>query len=144
MTNDDSAMSVFTHEFSVTDEMIDGNHHVNNVVYLQWMQDLAVEHSKAAVPAGLLTQLGLTWVARSHHIEYLSPAFSSDHVIARTWLTGFRRVRCCRQYEFIRVSDSKLLARGETDWVCVDRDDGRPRSIPDEIRVALPVRTVDD
>ena len=119
--------------------MIDANDHVNNVVYVSWMQDLAVAHSKAVMPKHLLAELGFTWVARSHHVEYLSPAFSGDQIEARTWLTGYRRVRCHRRYEFIRTSDQKLVARGETDWVLVSIVDGRPKSIPEAIKSAFPV-----
>ena len=72
---------------------------------------------------------GGTWFARSHHIEYLKPAFLGDQLTMRTWVTEARRVRSIRRYEF-RRSDT-LLAQGETDWVFVDVTTGRPKSIPD-------------
>ena len=102
---------------------------VNNVVFVQWMQDLAVMHWRAVGGEALQAEAHGTWVARSHHIEYLKPALLGDEVTMRTWVTDARRVRSERCYEFLR--GDTVLARGRTDWVFVDVDTGRPRSIPD-------------
>lgn len=127
----------YCYEFDVESSAIDTNGHVNNVVYLQWMQDAAVKHAKSVIAKEIYSRLNCTWVARSHHIEYLSPAFSGDRIVARTWLVSFRRVRCIRRYEFVRLSDQKLLARGESDWVLIATDTGKPKSIPSEITDAF-------
>jgi acyl-CoA thioester hydrolase len=107
---------------------------VNNVVYVQWMQDVAVRHADAAGCTRATEALGATWVARSHKIEYLRPAFTGDRITARTWVADFRRVRSLRRYEFVRTSDEAVLAKGETDWVFVDTQSGRPRAIPEAIQ----------
>jgi len=65
----------------------------------------------------VLREIGGTWVARSHHIEYLRPAFAGDEIEARTWIADLRRVRAQRRYEFMRQSDGVIIAKGETDWV---------------------------
>ena len=137
MSNAEARSAVFKYELVITDEVIDGNGHVNNVAYVQWMQDAAVAHSRACIGSSTVRSMGSTWVARSHHIEYLSPAFAGDRVEVRTWLAGFRRVRCLRRYEFRRTPEDQLLARGETDWVFVNVESGRPSSIPEEIRSAF-------
>lgn len=129
--------AVFSYRQTISDDVIDVNNHVNNVVYVQWMQDAAVAHSRACLQRGTVRERGFTWVARSHHIEYLSPALAGDELEIRTWLTSLRRVRCQRKYEFIRTLDKKLIARGETDWVFVNVETGRPSSIPEEIRTAF-------
>lgn len=118
----------FLHERTVDDSHIDINGHVNNVVFVQWMQDLAVLHWNAVGGAALQESTNGTWVARSHHIEYLKPAYLDDQLIMRTWVAEARRVRSIRRYEFRR--GDILLARGETDWVFVDLTTGRPKSIP--------------
>ena len=82
---------------------------------------------------------GAAWVARSHKIEYLKPAFAGEDVAALTWVVNFRRVRSVRRYRFLRERDGTLLAEGETDWVFVDAVSGRPRRIPDEIIRLLPL-----
>ena len=125
--------AVYKYQFVISSDVIDRNGHVNNVAYVQWMQDAAVNHSKAVLPGGTYRSINATWVARSHHIEYLSPAFLNEAVEVRTWLAECRRVRCKRKYQFVRTTDEKLIAQGETDWVFVNADDGRPKSIPEDI-----------
>jgi len=134
------AEGVFRNEFVVPETVIDVNGHVNNVAYVQWMQDVAIQHATALISDSVLAESAGTWVARSHHIEYLRPAFAGDLVQASTWISDLRRVRARRRYEFVRLSDGAVLAKGETDWVFIDAVSGRPRSIPGEIKSAfLPV-----
>lgn len=132
MTDADTP-GVFRHCFSVPAEAVDGNGHVNNVVYVQWMQDVAILHSGFTGGREATHAAGATWVARSHHIEYLSPAFEGEEVCALTWVADMRRVRSTRRYHFLRKKDDTLLARGQTDWVFVDATSGRPRMIPAEV-----------
>jgi acyl-CoA thioester hydrolase len=126
--------AVHRDEFVVPEDVIDGNGHVNNVAYVQWMQDIAIAHFAAVGGVDVMRDLGGTWVARSHYIEYLRPAFAGDRVEASTWIATLRRVRSLRRYAFTRVSDGQILARGETDWVFVDAVSGRPSKIPEAIR----------
>ena len=125
--------AVFSHEFSVTDANVDQNRHLNNVVYVQWMQDVAVLHAAAVGCMQATQRLGASWVVRSHRVEYLQPAFAGDRIEAQTWVVNVRRVRSLRRYRFLRLPDRTLLARGETEWVFVDAASGRPRSIPEEV-----------
>jgi len=124
---------VFRHQFTVPDSAVDQNGHVNNVVYVQWMQDVAVLHYEAAGGNQAMLDAGATWVARSHHIEYLKPVFAGEDVMALTWVENLRRVRSLRCYQFRRQSDNVLLAKGETDWVFVNIATGRPQAIAEDI-----------
>lgn len=124
---------IYRYQFTISIEDIDGNGHVNNVRYIQWMQDAAVRHYAAIGGVTPMQAINATWVVRSHHIEYLSPAFAGDQIEVRTWVANLRRVRSLRCYEFYRPSDGQLLARGETDWVLVHASTGRPLAIPNEI-----------
>jgi acyl-CoA thioester hydrolase len=128
---------IFRHKFTVSPEAIDGNGHVNNVVYVQWMQDVAILHSDAAGCTDMTRRIGAMWVARSHKIEYLSPAFVGDEIEALTWVADFRKVRSLRRYKFVRATDQTTLARGETDWVFMDAQAGRPRSIAEDVKAAF-------
>lgn len=114
-----------------TERDIDANGHVNNIVYVQWMQDIAIAHADAAGCTAATTAAGGTWVARSHQIEYLRPAFAGDRVSVQTWVVdATRKSSSPRRYRMVRESDGALLARGETLWVFVDLHNGRPRTIP--------------
>lgn len=129
--------AIYRHRFTVGPEAIDANGHVNNVVYVQWMQDVAVRHADAAGCTDATRRIGATWVARSHWIEYLNPAFAGDEIEALTWVASFRKVRSLRRYRFVRTSDNVTLAQGETDWVFMDLQSGRPRSIPEAVSAAF-------
>lgn len=124
---------VYRHQFTVPESAVDQNGHVNNVVYVQWMQDVAVLHYEAAGGNQAMEDAGATWVARSHHIEYLKPVYAGEEVVALTWVENLRRVRSLRRYQFLRRSDDVLLARGETDWVFIDIASGRPRVVLEDI-----------
>jgi len=131
------ATTIYRHSFTVPESVVDQNGHANNVAYVQWMQDVAVLHSEAAGCTRLTREAGATWVARSHKIQYLSPAFAGDRIEVRTWVVDFRRAMSLRRYRFVRASDEKLLARGETEWVFVDAASGRPRAIPESVAQAF-------
>lgn len=119
-------------EIDVPETAIDVNGHVNNVQYVQWMQDAATEHATATGCAVAAEAAGCAWFARSHHIEYKRPAYAGERIQTRTWVDAPRRSMSTRHYEFIRPADGALLAAGETVWVYVDIASGRPRSIPAE------------
>jgi acyl-CoA thioester hydrolase len=131
--------AAYHHEIIVPPEVVDRNRHVNNVAYVQWMQDAALQHSTATGCTRMTEALGATWVARMHRIEYLSPAFAGDVITVLTWIADFRKVRSLRRYKFIRAADQRVLAQGETDWVFVDAATGRPRGIPKDITALFQV-----
>lgn len=131
--------SIFSYSFTIPENVIDENGHVNNVAYVQWMQDAAIRHGESITeykPAQ-----NTTWYAREHRIEYLLPAFLGEEIEVRTWLTEIKRVRVHRKYEFIRKADRKVIVKGETDWVYIDSNTGRPLAIPAIISELFPVLT---
>jgi acyl-CoA thioester hydrolase len=125
--------AIYRYEMIVPAEAVDRNRHVNNVAYVQWMQDVALRHSAATGCTRMTEAIGATWVARMHRIEYLSPAFAGETINVLTWVADFRKVRSLRRYRFVRAADQKVLAEGETDWVLVDASTGRPRVVPEEL-----------
>ena len=137
------APAIHREEFTVPDSAIDGNGHVNNVAFVQWMQDVATRHFALGGCMEAMRAAGGTWVARSHHIEYLRPAFAGERLHILTWVADFSRVRSLRRYRFLNVADGKLLVRGETDWVFINASTGRPASVPEEIRQAFTLVTAD-
>lgn len=124
---------VFRYTFKISSEAIDENGHVNNVHYVQWMQDIAIRHYEVLGGIPLTREIGATWVVRSHTIEYLSPVFAGDEIEARTWVVNIHRVRSLRLYAFVRKSDNKQVVIGETVWVLVNIKTGRPVAIPENI-----------
>jgi len=124
--------TTYTKSIVIPATAIDENGHVNNVTYVQWMQQIAVEHYLAL--GGPDAQGShATWVVREHKIEYLLPAFAGEEIEIRTWVEDIRRVRSLRKYVFVRKADGKILVKGETDWVFVDVRTGSPQAVPDEV-----------
>jgi acyl-CoA thioester hydrolase len=122
----------YTKKFIIPESAIDENGHVNNVAYVQWMQDIALEHYSSI--GGIQAQgPDATWVIREHRIEYFLPAYAGEEIEIRTWVENIQRVRSLRKYEFVRKADGKTLVKGETDWVFVDVKSGRPLAIPQEV-----------
>jgi acyl-CoA thioester hydrolase len=124
---------IYQYKLTVPEDAVDINGHVNNLEYLRWMQLAAVFHSDAQGCTKATMAIGATWVVRTHHVEYLRPAFAGEHIIVFTWVSDFRRVKSLRKYRIIRIEDNALLVEGETDWVFVDAKTGRLRSIPGNV-----------
>lgn len=124
--------------FVVPAEASDENGHVNNVVYVQWMQEFATRHSDAlGLTREKYLELGGCWVVRGHRIVYRQPAFPGDEVTVSTWVATMDRFRSLRRYRFVRSTDGQILATAETDWVYVSIATGRPCTIHDEVAAAF-------
>jgi acyl-CoA thioester hydrolase len=123
-----------SHELEVGAAAIDGNGHANNVEFVRWMQDAAVAHADGVGCTAAVRAIGATWVVRSHHVEYLRPAFAGDKIKVRTWVKNFRRAFSLRCYQITRVADGVVLANGQTEWVFIDATTGRPKSVPAHIQ----------
>jgi acyl-CoA thioester hydrolase len=126
--------AIFEHRHIVRPDEIDDYGHANNVRYVAWMQSAAVAHSSAqGWTPERYRELGCGWVARTHFIEYLSPAFAGDEIVIRTWVADFKKVTSTRRYRMLRASDSMMLARAETSWAFVDLARATPRRILPEV-----------
>jgi acyl-CoA thioester hydrolase len=127
-------MKKFTYSFTVTKDAIDFNGHVHNVTYLSWMIEAATRHS-ASVGFGYekCLELGGTWVARAHNIEYKRPALEGDVLQMETWVEETGKSMSVRRYVISRVSDGAVVCEGRTEWVFVDTEKMRPMQIPSVI-----------
>ena len=133
---------IFFYRFFITPDAIDANGHVNNIAYVQWMQDVAIRHSDAqGFTAEKYQKLGSSWVVRAHLIEYLQPAFAGEEIEIQTWVCNMKRIRSMRRYRFFRCADRTLLARAETDWVYVDKVAGKPKKIDSAVSEAFDLVT---
>ncbi|WP_310599639.1 acyl-CoA thioesterase [Desulfobulbus sp.] len=127
-------------ELVVPATAIDLNGHVNNVQYVQWMQDAAMTHSaELGWPQERFAASGRTWIIRSHAIEYQHSAYLGETIAILTWVADFRKFRSLRKYKFIRPSDEVVLASAETLFIFCDLPTGKPVTIPPEVRDAYPV-----
>lgn len=131
---------VGTIDLVVPETAIDVNGHVNNVQYVQWMQEAAMAHSAArGWPTKRFLALGRTWIIRSHTIEYFHSAYAGEAIRILTWVADFQKIRSLRKYKFYRPADGVLLAAAATLFIFCDLQTGRPVTIPKEVQQAYPI-----
>lgn len=132
-------------ELAVTIEPadIDRQNHVNNTVYVRWIQEVATAHWEARAPADARDAIG--WVVLRHEIDYKSPARLGDELLVRTWVGKATRATFERFVEIRRLTSdprsptSVLLAQARTLWVPINPDTGRPTRVPPEVRARFSI-----
>ena len=126
---------VFCHPIEITTQDIDAMGHVNNAVYLQWVQEAVVRYWQHRSPPQAQTEL--LWVALKHVIVYRLPLFLEDQVEAHVMATATRGTRASFTTLFKRGDN--LVAEARSSWCCVDATTRRPRRIASDIaRAFLP------
>lgn len=126
---------IFSYRFTVAKEHIDSLQHVNNEVYLRWILAAAGAHSESlGYGMGVFLKNRACFVVRKHELNYLAPAHLGEELEMQTWLTSLKAAQSTRVYRLKRVSDERLIFSGETVWVYIDLETGRPLEIPAEMR----------
>lgn len=135
----DTSVAPFEMPIRVDAADIDELGHVNNIVYLRWVQDVAKAHwFHAALPED---QAGLIWMVVRHEIDYQSPAVLNDDLILKTWIGAASGLRFDRHTEILRASDRKVLAKARTVWVPIDAASGRPKRVSERVRTMFSAST---
>ena len=111
---------------------IDEQNHVNNTVYLRWVQDVATAHWRAVATPKAQETIG--WVVLRHEIEYKGPATLGDELVLRTWVGKATRLTFERFTEIRRNRDGRLLSEARTLWCPIDAQTGRPIRVSAEVR----------
>ncbi|MGN6848344.1 MAG: acyl-CoA thioesterase [Sphingomicrobium sp.] len=122
---------IFELTLTARPEHIDELGHVNNAVWVQWIQQVAVAHWESL--AGAAHKDGYYWVVVRHEIDYLRAAHEDDRITARTWVGNAPQgARFDRFVEFIG-RDGKVCVRSKTQWAIIDKALGRPVRVPPEV-----------
>jgi acyl-CoA thioester hydrolase len=113
---------------------IDELGHVSNLVYLRWVQEVAITHSSSVgwTHAAYVAAKNV-FVVRKHEIEYVTSALEGDEIELVTWIASWTAATSVRKTRIVRVRDGKELARAATTWALVATDSGRPKRIPAEM-----------
>ena len=122
---------VFEHRIKAKAEHIDELGHVNNAVWVQWIQEVALAHwYSIADPAH---QDDYIWVVVRHEIDYLRAVEVGETVTGRTWVgEAPKGARFDRHMEFVG-EDGKVRVRARTTWAIIDKAAGRPIRVPPEV-----------
>jgi len=112
---------------------IDELGHVSNLVYLRWVLEVAMAHSRSlGWDHAHYRELGAVFVVRRHEIDYLGQVTVGQTLSAETWVDDWKQASCIRKTELIR--DGKVVARAATTWAMMSFASGRPVRIPDDLR----------
>lgn len=131
---------VYTQTIVVGPADIDLQNRVNNVCYVQWMQDAAVAHTTAlGWDLARYEAAGGGWVVRQHTVTYKRPALLGDTLTVATWVASMASRQSLRRYRFWRAADAAVVAEAETLWMYIDLASGRPVRVPDAVAGAFAV-----
>lgn len=116
-------MTRFAQSFTAQADDIDELGHVNNAVWVRWIQQLAVAHWAAVAPAD--QQAAFVWVVTRHEIDYRGNVGDGESVTGETWVPQAPRgARFDRHFRFVGA-DGRVRVEGVTTWALIDRATGR-------------------
>ena len=120
-------------ELEVRDADIDAYQHVNNAVYLTWLDRAAWSHSTAlGVPLEQCVAMRRGMAALRTEIDFVRAALAGDRVQVGTWIADSdARLRVERRFQVLRMADGATLARARTEYVCINLDSGKAVRMPE-------------
>lgn len=128
----------FSVRFPVRQYELDVLGHVNNAIYLHWVEQVAIDHVEAlGFGRDWALEQGGAWVVREHRITYHRPVTYGDSVLVTTLPQELGGVRGVRRTEIHRESDGRLATEVLTDWIWIRLSDGRPTRVPRELLAAF-------
>jgi acyl-CoA thioester hydrolase len=131
---DNDQLRRFAVRLKVQSAELDELGHVNNVVYLGWIEQVARAHAEA-VGAGFsaMSEMGVVAVVRKHSLHYHRPALLGDEIEIQTCISEGGGLRAVRSNRIINAVTGELLVDGQTEWVWVNPQTGRPKRPPEAL-----------
>jgi len=125
--------NIFTYQHIVEAHELDTLHHVNNVVYVQWIQDISTKHWNDLTKN--CPDLNFVWVVTRHEIDYRGQAVLGDKIIFKTWVGETKGVTSVRHVEIYK--DKVLLAKAATTWCMLHAKTLKPARITESVLKVL-------
>ena len=116
---------------------IDEQDHVNNTVYLRWVQEVATAHWRSVASSDAQQTIG--WVVLRHEIDYKAPAMLGDEIVLQTWVGKATRLTFERFTEIRRNRDGQLLSEARTLWCPINAQTSRPIRVPADVRAQFSI-----
>ena len=128
--------SPFVLDITVGEADLDSYRHVNNSVYLRWIDDCARAHSKAVgIDCEEAVEFGFGMAVKESRAHYLASAYDGERLQVGAWVIhNDKRLRITRQFQIVRASDYKTLIRAEVDYVCINIHTGKASRMPREFQ----------
>ncbi|WP_299017042.1 thioesterase family protein [uncultured Polaribacter sp.] len=125
--------NVFSLKIKVSADDIDVLKHVNNLVYVKWMDAIATKHWDFLTHKNPLKQY--LWVVLRHEIDYLKQALLGDEILVKTWVGETKGITSVRFMEFYK--NDELLVKAKTKWVMLDAVTYKPARIREDVLQVL-------
>lgn len=124
-------MTRFTQTITATPADIDELGHVNNAVWVRWIQEIAVAHWVALAPAE--HQAAYVWVVTRHEVDYRGNVVAGETVTGETWIAAPPKGARFDRHVRFTGADGKVKVEAVTTWAMLDRATGRLARVRDEI-----------
>ena len=128
-------MKILEQEITVSKNDLDDLNHVNNVVYINWIQEIAKNHWDVLVSDEIKDNY--YWVLLEHNIKYLHSALLNEKIIIKTYIEETKGVKSSRIVEIFNKGTNQLLVTSKTIWCLINAKTNKPSRINDEIRKAF-------
>lgn len=125
--------NIFTYSHIVSANEIDTLSHVNNVVYVQWIQDISTKHWNDLTKNA--PDLNFVWVVTRHEIDYKGQALLGDVITFKTWVGETKGVTSVRHVEIFK--GDILLVKAQTIWCMLHAETLRPARITESVLKVL-------
>ncbi len=124
-------MNRFTMSFTAAPADIDELGHVNNAVWVRWVQDVAVAHWQAGAPAA--QRAAYVWGVTRHEVDYRGNVGPGESVTAETWVADAPRGARFDRHVRFTGADGRVRVEALTGWAMLDRASGRLARIRPEV-----------
>jgi len=121
--------NIFTYKHIVVKSELDTLDHVNNVVYVQWIQEISTKHWNDLTKNS--PDLNFVWVVTRHEIDYKGQAVLGDEITFKTWVGATKGVTSVRHVEIYK--DNVLLAKAQTTWCMLHAKTLKPARISESV-----------
>ena len=122
---------MYVHPITIIESDIDGQGHVNNIIYLKWVQEAAIAHWNSV--ADINMQEANFWVVSRHEIDYLKSAYLDSKLVAKTWVTEPKGAKSERHVTIMDTETETVYANIKTTFYLLDAKSKRPKRIDAEI-----------
>lgn len=122
---------IYVHPITIIESDIDGQGHVNNIIYLKWVQEAAIAHWTSV--ADINMQESNFWVVSRHEIDYLKSAYLNSKLVAKTWVTEPQGAKSERYVAITDAETETVYANIKTTFYLLDAKSKRPKRIDAEI-----------
>lgn len=123
---------IFEQRLKVENSHLDEQNHVNNVQYVQWVQDVAKAHWESRAPQEF--QEKYFWIVVRHEIDYKQQAFLNEEILLQTYVSETSHVKSLRHVIIKNAKTQKVLVEAKTTWALMDKESQKPTKIAEELK----------